>query len=71
MIGIAISPSAFAGIGAMLLGNVGFENKHAPNGDHFVWLPRDVLARLNDLREPGDSCSDAILRVVKELGVGR
>ena len=38
------------------------------NGDYFVWLPRDVLARLNDLREPGDSYSQAILRVVEKLG---
>jgi hypothetical protein len=32
-------------------------------------VPRDVLEQLNDLREPGDSYSDAILRVVEELGV--
>jgi hypothetical protein len=38
------------------------------NGDYFVWLPRDVLARLNDLPRAGDTYSPAILCVVEEFG---
>jgi hypothetical protein len=69
MVRIQISPVAFHAIAATLPGNVGFENKRALNGDWFIWLPHDVLEQLNYLREPGDSYSDAILRVVEELGV--
>jgi hypothetical protein len=49
-------------------GNVAFENERDSNGDYFVWLPRDVLTRLNRLRERSENHSDAILRVVMELG---
>jgi hypothetical protein len=69
---VAISQTAFDAIAStMLLGSVSFENKRAENGDWFIWIPRDVLARLNHLREPGDSYSDVILRVVEELGANR
>ena len=38
MIRLQISPAAFEAIAAPLPGNVGFENKRAPNGDWFIWL---------------------------------
>jgi hypothetical protein len=53
-----------------LPGNIGFENKRAENGDVYIWIPHDVLARLNHLRGPGESYSDAILALA-EAHVGR
>jgi len=43
-------------------------NARALNGDVYVWLPHDVLSRLNHLRGPGESYSDVVLRIVDELG---
>jgi hypothetical protein len=72
MVRISISPAAFDAIASTLpLGSGGFENKRAANRDWFVWLPHDVLARLNHLRAPGESHSDVVLRVVEELGADR
>ena len=51
---------------ATLPSNVGFENKRAENGDVYVWLPPDVLGKLNALREGGQSYSDVILRLAKD-----
>jgi hypothetical protein len=66
MVRIAISSAAFEAIASTTpLGSIGFENERAPNGDYFVWLPREVLARL--MRELRDSYSDAVLRVVEGL----
>jgi hypothetical protein len=42
-----------------------FENKRALNGDWFIWLPHDVLAKLNHLRGAGDSYSDVILALAE------
>jgi hypothetical protein len=61
MVRIQISPVAFHAIAPTLPGNVGFENKRALNGDWFIWLPRDVVAKLNHLRGPGESYSGVIL----------
>jgi hypothetical protein len=63
MVRIQISPVAFHAIAGSLPGNVGFENKRALNGDWFIWLPHDAIAKLNHLRGPGESYSDVILRV--------
>jgi hypothetical protein len=71
MVRIQISPVAFHAIAATLPGNVGFENKRALNGDWFIWLPHDVLAKFNHLRGPGESYSDVILRVAAEATEGR
>ena len=68
MIRIAISQKAFDAIVAMLPSNVGFENKRADDGDVYVWLPHDALAKLNALRGRGQSYSDAILRLAAEAG---
>jgi hypothetical protein len=68
MVRIAISQKAFDAILATLPGNVGFENRRAANGDWFIWLPHDVLARLNHLRARADSYPDVILRIVEEVG---
>jgi hypothetical protein len=68
MIRISISPAAFDAIASTLPGNVGFENARDTNGDWFIWLPRDVLAKLNALRGPGESYSDLILAVAEGAG---
>ena len=65
MIRIAITPAAFEAIVATLPGNVGFENKRAPNGDWYIWLDYAAVAKLKALRGPGESHSDAILRLVE------
>jgi hypothetical protein len=55
MVQISISPATFAAIAeTMPLGSIGFENARAPNGDRFIWLPRDVLEKLNQWRAPGE-----------------
>jgi hypothetical protein len=68
MVRISTSPAAFDAIAATLPGNVGFENKRDSNGDWFIWLPHDVLAKLNALRGPGESYSDAILALAEAAG---
>lgn len=51
-------------VSTMPVGSVGFENNRASNRDLFIWIPHDVLAPLNHLREPGEDYSDGIRRVV-------
>ena len=68
MVRIAISQAAFAAIVATLPGNVNVENKRAPNGDVYVWLDPAVIAKLNHMREAGESYSDVIMRVAEETG---
>jgi hypothetical protein len=63
MVRLAISQAAFDAIAESLPGNVGFENKRAPNGDVYVWIPPDVLAKLKALRGPGEDYSTVILRL--------
>jgi hypothetical protein len=46
MIRIAITPAAFEAIVATLPGNVGFENKRAPNGDWYIWLDYAAVVAL-------------------------
>jgi hypothetical protein len=55
MIRIAITQAAFEAIAATLPCNVGFENQRDANGDWFIWLPRDVLEKLNQWRAVGSS----------------
>ena len=49
----------------MPLGSVGFENKRDANGDWFIWIPHDALAKLNHMRGPGEDYSDVILRLAE------
>ena len=69
MIRIAISQAAFEAIARTLpLGSVGYENTVNERGDRLIWLDHDVVARLRALRGPGESYSDAILRLVAHAG---
>jgi hypothetical protein len=64
MIRIAISQAAFDAIAAtLLLGSTGYEDETNESGERLIWLPRAVLDKLNFLRGPGESFSDAILRI--------
>jgi hypothetical protein len=67
---IAISQAAFDALAATLPCSVGFEHARAPNGDWFIWLPRDVLEKLNQWRAPGESYRKAILALA-EAHAGR
>ena len=70
MVRLQISAAAFAAIADTLPSNVGFENKRAPNGDYFVWLDPATVAKLRQMRGPGDSYSDVILRLAGATAVG-
>jgi hypothetical protein len=64
MVRIAITQAAFDAICATLpFGSTGYENKTDEHGNRLIWLPHDVLAKLNYARGPGESYSDVILRI--------
>ena len=66
MIRIAISQAAFDAICVTLpLGSVGYENKTNEKGERLIWLEPTVVNRLRAMRSPGESYSDAILRLVE------
>ena len=65
---ICLTPAAFEAIAATLQGNIGFENQRAPNGDWFIWLEPQIVAKLKAMRGPGESYSDVILRVARGDG---
>jgi hypothetical protein len=71
MFRLQISAAAFSAMCATLPGDVGFENSRAANGDVFIWLPPDVLAKLKAMRGPGDSYSDVIQALVTGDGSQR
>jgi hypothetical protein len=62
MVRIAISAAAFdASASTMPLGNVGLKPEREPDGSIRIWLDRRVVDRLNSMRRPHESLSDAIL----------
>jgi len=66
MIRIAITADAFEAIAAMLpLGSVGYEAQLDAQGRRLIWLERAIVDRLRAMRGPGESYSDAILRLVE------
>jgi hypothetical protein len=70
MIRIAISQAAFDAIVAtMKLGSVGYENATDEQGRRLIWLDHAVVDRLRAMRGPGESYSDAILRLVAHAGI--
>jgi len=65
MVRIAISPAAFDAICATLpLGSVAVEPCYNERGERTVWLEEVWVNRLGAMRRPGESYSDAILRLV-------
>lgn len=53
----------------MPLGSVGYENDANERGERLIWLALNVVDRLRALRGPGESYSDVILRLAKDLEV--
>jgi len=66
MIRIAISVAAYEAISATLpLGSVAYETDPTERGERTVWLEEAMADRLGAMRGPGESFSDAILRLAK------
>jgi hypothetical protein len=68
MIRIAISPAALDAIAATLpLGSVGYENEVNEKGERLIWLEDAMADRLGAIPGPGETHSDAILRVAGSM----
>jgi len=65
MIRITISVAAYAALARAIPSGLGVQQERAPDGDYFVWLDRRFVDRLRAMRGPGESYSDAILRLAK------
>ena len=66
MIRIAITPAAYAAIAATLaLGTVAVEPERAQDGSVHIWLDPWRRGPAQGAARPGESDSDAILRVAK------
>jgi len=66
LIRIAISPAAYEAIAATLaLGSVGYEAELAATGERFIWVEEVWANKLGAMRQPGESYSDVILRLVE------
>jgi hypothetical protein len=64
MIRIAISVEAFEAIARTLpLDSVGYEAEVNERGERYVWLDAAMADRLGAMRGPGESFSDAIIRI--------
>jgi hypothetical protein len=47
------------------------EPQRSPEGGYFIWLAPKALKRIEAVREPAESYSDAILRIAKMETAGR
>jgi hypothetical protein len=65
MIGITISGKAYSAIASTLRASSALEREIAPDGEYRVWMPRIAVERLLARREPGETFSDVILRLVE------
>ena len=65
MIRITISVAAYAALATAFPSGLGVQQERAPNGDYYVWPDRRLVDRLRAMRGPGESYSDAILRLAK------
>jgi len=69
MVRIAISVEAFEAIARTLpVGTVAVEPETSERGEKLVWLEDAMADRLGAMRGPGESYSDAILRLVGTAG---
>jgi len=66
MVRIAITPAAFSALAATLpLGSVAYEPQLNAKGERLVWLEPPVIDRLTAMRQPNESYSDVILRLIE------
>jgi hypothetical protein len=65
MIAITITPAAHRAIKASLLGTGDARPRPGPDGLVRIWLDRKFVDRLGQMRGPGESYSDVILRLAK------
>jgi hypothetical protein len=65
MIGITISGKPYSVIAATLQAHAAVEREIAPESEYRVWMPRIAVERVLARREPGETFSDIILRLVK------
>jgi hypothetical protein len=66
MIRIAITAEAFEAVAATLpIGSVAFEPQTNAKGERLIWVEASALDRMTAIREPGESYSDVILRLVE------
>jgi hypothetical protein len=66
MIRITITTAAFEAIKATLpVGSVAVESEANEQGERLIWLEERWLSKLDAMRRPGDSYSEAILRLVE------
>jgi hypothetical protein len=64
MIRVAITPAAFEAIERTLaLGTVAVEPKVNEKGERLIWLETRQVDKLNSIRRPGESYSEAIIRL--------
>ena len=64
MVRIGVTPAAFeAIITTMLFGSVSFQC--GPTVERMIWLDADIGDQLSAMREPGETYSDLILRLVE------
>jgi hypothetical protein len=64
LIRLPITPAAYAAIIATHPASA-HEQSRAPNGEFYVWLEPKYVERLSELRRPGESYSDVILRLAE------
>jgi hypothetical protein len=65
MIGITISGKAYSAIAATLRAGAAVEREIVPDGEYRVWMSHIAVERLLAQREPGETFSDVILRLVE------
>ena len=65
LIRLAITPAAYAVIVATHPASARLKHSSAPNGELYVWLEPQYVDRLRELRKPGESYSDVILRLAE------
>jgi hypothetical protein len=67
MIRIAIAAAAFDAIcGTLPVGSVAVEAETNERGERLIWIDDRQADKLGAMRGPGESYSDAILRLAKE-----
>jgi hypothetical protein len=64
MIRLTITPAAYAVIVATHPSSA-LKHSRAPSGEFYVWLKTEYVDRLRELRGPGESFSDVILRLAE------